>query len=73
MSERWKTSALGLLSRPRKSNRQIESESMNKKRKWKVTQGSSTAVVVASDYWGAKERACQLGFHFPDSIVLVDG
>jgi len=42
---------------------------INGKRFWKVTQGSSTATVTAADYEGAKERAAYLGFHKPDSIV----
>ena len=43
---------------------------LNGKRFWKVTQGSSVATVTAADYEAAKERAAYLGFHKPDSIVL---
>ncbi len=41
------------------------------KLKWKVTQGTSRAVVVGTTYADAKARAAQIGFDNPDSIVLV--
>lgn len=39
-------------------------------RKWTVRQGRSTAVIVAPDWKAAKERAAQIGFTNPDTIVL---
>jgi len=44
---------------------------MSKKRKWKVTQGGATATVVAETLALALERARQIGFTSPDSLVLI--
>jgi hypothetical protein len=41
-------------------------------RKWRVTQGPSTGTIVAPTYEDAKQRAAQIGFKTPDSIVLIE-
>lgn len=40
------------------------------KQAWIVKQGASTAVIYAPTYEAAKERAAQIGFRAPDSVVL---
>lgn len=41
------------------------------KRKWRVTKGSSSGVVAADDYAGARKRAAEIGFTDPDDVVLI--
>lgn len=41
-------------------------------RRWRVVQGQSVAVVVAADIEAARQRAAQIGFKNPDSIVLQE-
>lgn len=45
---------------------------MSAPRLWLARQGASTAKIRAVDFCAARERAAQIGFSRPDSIVLQD-
>lgn len=40
-------------------------------KRYEVKQGTSRATIRAADYYEARERAAQIGFQRPDSIVLM--